>query len=299
MSFLPTWVLGISQGSVYKPGYGATSLLKAFNTSESIQEIEMWNSSFNKTSKRTALFCNKSSSDTFVSPLTYSSFDFKTLPLQYLSGDLEKISQSVVASASVPFLFKPVNIDNEEYIDGGVTYPSPLTPLQEEIYNCITGNITPLPYDVTLSEFPIPSGTLEEKTKLLAKRDKEVLHITYFSPYNIDNTNDGEEQSALGTGNVFSSVTDASAVKDRYTGINLLLRLKNSSQTVNVIDSRVDSRPLSDLLKLYRNTHYMCEIYVRENNWIDLTNFTPQDILDKMNEAVNNIDFLFFYVSDI
>lgn len=296
MSFIPTWVLGIFEGAVYKPGYGAETLLKAFNSPESIQRIEMWNTAFNKDQKRTGLFCNKSSNDSFVSPLTYSSFDFKTLPLQYLEGDISKISRTVIASASVPFLFKPVEIDNEEYIDGGVTYPSPLTPLQEEIYNCVNQITEPLSYAVTESAYPIPSGTVEQKAALAVKRDREVLHMTYFSPYNIDDTKDSDASSTLGSGSIFSSITDASAVKDRYTGLNLLLRLKIPAQNVKVIDSRTGLYTLANLFKTYNDTHYFCEIYVRENKWIDLNTFTSAEILEKMEQAKENMEYLFFYV---
>ena len=296
LSFIPTWVLGIFEGAVYKPGYGAENLLKAFNTPQSIQSVEMWNTAFNKDQKRTGLFCNKSSADSFVSKFTYSSYDFKTLPLKYFAGDIHKIANSVVASASIPYLFKPVVMDNESYVDGGVTYPSPFTPLQEEIYNCVKGITKPLDYAVKESIYPIPAPTPEQESALAAKRDKEILHMTYFSPYNIDESKDTDTTSTLGNGSALSSLTDASCVKDRYTGLNLLLRLKSPSENVNVVDSRTGLYNLSDLIKLYNDTHYFCEIYVRDNEWIDLNNFTPQDILNKMNEAKMNIEFLFFYV---
>ena len=63
-----------------------------------------------------------------------------------------------------------------------------------------------------------------------------------------------------------------------------------------MIDSRTGVVQLSDLLKQYNSTHYFCEIYVRENKWIDLNTFTPQDIFNKMEEAKSQIEFLFFYV---
>jgi predicted acylesterase/phospholipase RssA len=295
LSIVPTWVLGIFEGAVYKPGYGAENLLRAFNTVESIQSVEMWNTAFNKDAKRTGLFCNKSYKDTFISPFTYSSFDFKTLPLKYLAGSISKIARSVIASASIPYLFKPVEIDGEMYVDGGVTYPSPFTPLQEEIYNCVKGIVNPLQYAVKESIYPIPVPTQEQKDALTTKRDREILHITYFSPYNIDETKETTD-SALGDNSVLSNLTDASCVKDRYTGLNLLLRLKESSQNINVVDSRTNLYTLSDLFKMYNDTHYFCEIYVRDNEWIDLNNFTSADIFNKMNEAQQNIEFLFFYV---
>jgi hypothetical protein len=294
MGFLPTWTLGIFEGAVYRPGYGASSLLNAFNTPTSIMSVEMWNSSYNKTEKKTALFCNRKENTTFISPLTYSNFECKTLPLKYLNGDIDKISASVIASASVPYLFKPVIIDNNEYIDGGVTYPSPLSIFQEEIYKCVKGIVEPYDYEKTLSVPPIPVGTPEQYIELEAKRNRSILHITYFSSYNIDSTED--TSSTLGNGSAFSAITDSSAVKDRYTGINLLERVKQASQNVKVIDSRTNMYSLAELFSTYNSTHYFCELYVRNNEWIDLNKFTSQDILNKMNEAKSQIEFLFFYV---
>jgi predicted acylesterase/phospholipase RssA len=295
MSFIPTWILGIFEGAVYRPGYGAKNLLNAFNNFDNIQDIEMWNSAYSKTSKKTGLFCNKDSSDTFISPYTYSPFDFKTLPLNYLSGDINKISKTVIASASIPFLFKPVNIDNQDYIDGGVTYNSPLTTFQEEIYKCIKGIVEPYPYEVNLSNPAIPIPTQEQKDQLITKRTRNILHLTYFSSYNMDSTEN--PKSALGSGSIFEAISDASAIKDRYTGINLLERVKLSNQKVYSITSQENSN-LSELLSTYSPNHYFLQIYVRENEWIDMTNFTPKDIIDKMNEAKNQIEYIFFYVSN-
>lgn len=297
MDFIPTWVLGVFEGAVYRPGYGANNLLHAFNNPENIQTYEMWNSTYNTTTKKTALFCNRNANDCFVSKFTYSPFEFKTMPLEYLNGDIQKISKTVIASASVPLLFKPVEIDGDEHADGGITYPSPLTPLQEEIYKCVKGLVEPYPYETTLSDPPIPNPTPDEENELQNKRENlSVLHITYFSPYNMDASYD-DTKSSLGNGSTFSAITDSSAVKDRYTGINLLERVKSDGQSVKVKTSQTDSE-LHTLLRTYSNNHYFLEIYVRDNEWIDLNKFTPQDILDKMDEAQSQIEYLFFYVDE-
>jgi len=293
MGFLPTWILGIFEGSIFKPGYGPSRLLKAFSDTQSIQEVEIWSGTFNKTQKRTQLFCNKKSTDTYISETTYNPFLFKTTPLTYMNGNIDLISKVTVASASVPVLFQPVEINGEEYIDGGVTYFSPLTPLQEELYNIMKGITSPAPFDTVSSPFPIP---VEEVPGLAGRRNKNFLHMTYFSPYNMDNTTE-KVSSTLGTDSFLSYMTDASAIKDRYTGINLLERLKTDLQSVYMIDSRTYDNPLSTLLHDYRGNHYFCEIYVLQNNWIDMTSFTSQDILNKMAEAESQIEFLFFYVN--
>jgi hypothetical protein len=72
-------------------------------------------------------------------------------------------------------------------------------------------------------------------------------------------------------------------------------KANNIGPHVNMIDSRYGVK-LNTLLAIYRNTHYFCQIYVRNNDWIDMAKFTPQDVLDKMDEAIDEIEFLFFYV---
>ena len=295
MGFLPTWILGIFEGSIYKPGYGPKQLLKAFSDTQSIQDVEIWSGTFNKTKKKAGFFCNKKAADSFISENTYNPFTFKTLPLVYMDGDIDLISKVTVASASVPILFQPVEIDGDEYIDGGVSYTSPLTPMQEEIYNIMKGIASPSPYDLVSSPYPIPVRP-GDYPSLSDKRDRDLLHMIYFSPYNMDNSTE-KVDSTLGSDSFLSYMTDYSAIKDRYTGINLLERLKTDGESLNMIDSRTYGvENLNELLATYRNTNYFCEIYVQKNDWIDMTNFTPQDILDKMAEAESQIQYLFFYV---
>jgi predicted acylesterase/phospholipase RssA len=295
MGFLPTWILGIFEGAIFKPGYGPSRLLKAFSDDRSIQEVEIWSGTFNKTQKRSSFFCNKKLEDSYISSTTYSPFLFKTTPLIYTNGDIDLISKVTVASASVPILFKPVEIGGEEYIDGGVTFSSPLTVMQEEIYNIMKGITTPPTYVSVSSPFPLPDPSTNPD--LGGRRDKDLLHIIYMSPYNMDNTTE-KVSSALGSDTFLSYMTDASSLKDRYTGINLLERLMDADlEEVDMIDSRYGAK-LSDLLAAHRGTHYFCEIYVRKNDWIDMTKFTSQDILNKMDEAIDEIEFLFFYVKN-
>jgi predicted acylesterase/phospholipase RssA len=299
LGFLPTWVLGIFEGAIFKPGYGPSRLLKAFSDDQSIQDVEVWSGTFNKTQKRTQLFCNKRKEDCYITEY-YNTFTFKTMPLTYMDGDIDYISRVAVASASVPVLFKPVTIHTQytpegtedEFIDGGVTYQSPLTPLQDKIYSILRPGDALLDFDMTSSPFPVPAPTPISATL----PTKSLLHLTYFSPYNMDNTTE-KTSSTLGTDTFLSYMTDASAVKDRYTGINLLQRLKTSSQTIIMKDSRRDPEELWELLRDHKDTHYFCFIYVLENNWIDMTNFTSQDVLNAMAEAEGNIEFLFFYVT--
>lgn len=298
LGVLPAWILGIFEGSIFKPGYGPSRLFKSFSDSRTIQDVEIWSGTYNQSQKRSTFFCNKTEGQTFISPITYNPFTFKTTELKFMEGDIDLISKVVIASASIPLLFQPVKILGDEYIDGGTTYTSPLTPMQDEIYNIMTGVVAPSPADLATTPFPLPTPTPEEEQALQDKRsDRDYLHMIYFSPYNIDNTTE-KVTSALGSDTFLSASSDASAVKDRYTGINLLQRLKGTSDIVYT-DSKIEGgiENLYTLLSAHRGTHYFCEIYVRKNEWVNLITFVPNDILEKMNESQEQIEFKFWYVN--
>jgi hypothetical protein len=267
--------------------------LEAFSDKNTIKNVEILSGTFKKTKKRSGFFCNKNEDETYISSITYSPYLFKTMPLQFLNGDINKISKITVASASVPILFKPVEYEGEEYIDGGVTYSSPLTPMQDELYNIIKGITTPSMKDLISSPFPLPS---KDSIGLKGRRNKDYLHMTYFSPYNMDNTTE-KVDSTIGVDSFLSYMTDASSLKDRSVGITLLQRLKTDLQDIYFEDSRYTTFSLNELLTNTSNTHYFCEIYVRNNEWIDLNKFTSQDILNKMNEAESQIEWRFWYVN--
>jgi len=296
LDFLPTWIFAVIEGSIYKPGYGPEKLLEAFSDSKSIQLTETWTGTYNKTQERTVLFCNKKLSDSYISAVTYDPFTFKTLPLRYMDGNFELISRVVTASASVPLLFEPVIINEEEYIDGGVSYASPITPLQEEIFKIMKGITSPMSYEIDTNPFPFPESS--EVPNLSTMRDKSLLHINYFSPYDM---NASKVKSSFVDGSALTAVSDYSAVKDRYTCINLLERMISdfNTTTIKIVDSRNVDDPLDTLKNLYkdhRETHYFVEYYMRDNTWIDLNTFTPADIFNAMEDAKKQLEYLFYYV---
>jgi hypothetical protein len=49
----------------------------------------------------------------------------------------------------------------------------------------------------------------------------------------------------------------------------------------------------------YREKHYFLEMYMRENTWIDLNTFTPEDIFNRMEDAKKQMEWLFYYVDNI
>ena len=155
MTFLPTWVLGIFAGALFRTGYGANMLLDKIFTPSTIQKTEIWTGTFNQSTRTCELFCNKKPGETYVWPLTYNRFLYRSMPLNFLRGNMSEIGKAIMASASIPFIFNSQTIGHHEYADGGIMYASPLTPLQDEICRIVTGVTTP-PHEVMLAP-PIQS----------------------------------------------------------------------------------------------------------------------------------------------
>jgi len=61
----------------------------------------------------------------------------------FSSGDLLEV---IIASSSIPVLFKPVIIDNIEYLDGGIMDNFPIRPLQKKCEFLIGSHANPIGY---------------------------------------------------------------------------------------------------------------------------------------------------------
>jgi len=292
LDFLPSFILGIVEGSLFKDGYGSEALLKAFNSDENIQNVEIWSLTMNKTQQRASLFGNKKLTDSYISSTTYSPFIFKTTPLIYMDGDLDQISKVIAASASIPLLFEPKKIIGEdEYIDGGVAAASPFEFLSPEIYKIMKGITTPYQYEKVLNPYPMPDPS--ENPNLIDRRNKQLLQMVYFSPYDINSSS--TVKSTLGNGSVFSFISDYSSIKDRYTGLNLLQQILMIGEETKVIDSRITTDSLDKVLKDHYFKNFYLELCLLENPWFDIIRFTPEELLNLIEQSKKNIQWLFYY----
>lgn len=82
-------------------------------------------------------------------PLFVSATDLNNGKAVYFSeGDL---LQPVIASASIPVLFRPVVIDNVQYVDGGVLDNLPLKPIEEKCRYLIGSFVNPIGYEKNIT----------------------------------------------------------------------------------------------------------------------------------------------------
>ena len=77
-------------------------------------------------------------------PLFISATDLNNGRVEYFSSG--ELLRAVVASSSIPVLFKPVVIDNKYYVDGGVLDNLPIRPIEDRCRFIIGSFVNPIGY---------------------------------------------------------------------------------------------------------------------------------------------------------
>ena len=252
LDFIHSIMAGFFYGAVYKNSQKSIDFFKKYFTALTITEYEIWVGAVNYRTGAFCLFCNRSK---FESVLKSDNFNIKLCkaePPRYLSGDVRKITNSVMASSSVPIMVEPRIIDGQPYIDSGAKFASPLTPLQEEI----------------------------------SERCRDIpLHIIYVNGYNLEaDTVPGEIVDEFNIFNGSTSVTEhiirGFMLHDRITAFNII---KNrSTKPINYFET--DIHHLQDVItRLESSTkESIVEIYPKDCFSIDLVTFTGETILNSL-----------------
>ncbi|WP_224482878.1 patatin-like phospholipase family protein [Robertkochia aurantiaca] len=75
-------------------------------------------------------------------PLVIAATDIRKARIRYFTEG--RLSRCVVASASIPVVFTPVNIEGEFYVDGGVFTNLPVAPIKDKVDYIIGCNVSPV-----------------------------------------------------------------------------------------------------------------------------------------------------------
>ena len=108
------------------------------------------------------------------------------------SGEVEymnsgSLSQTVLASSSIPVLFAPVEIDGQHYVDGGLMDNIPIEPIKEKCDKIIVSNISPLnPREKFKNLIQIASRTFYMSVHA-NMREVNKYATTFIEPEGIDN----------------------------------------------------------------------------------------------------------------
>ena len=134
---------------LYRRGYGLAGIFNSMFSEGKLADDatpEIWTGVHHMSSRSHRLVTNKRFGRTILSPASIT--DNSTLnslhlgasihPI-YTAGSRDQLAEYSIASASIPFLVESVKIHGDEYRDGGCMYASPLTVLQNDIYDATDG----------------------------------------------------------------------------------------------------------------------------------------------------------------
>ena len=281
LSFLPSWIPGCYEGSIYCGGSGFGSLFEELFTFSSIGRIEMWTGTLNRTTGKAQLFTNLFPSESKLALNYFSPDKFNAMPLTYLDRDRKTIAQATYASAAIPVLVPNVYIGTSKYADGGTCFSSPLTPLQDCIIGAIQNN-------------PDINNEGVRNTPVISGHPDEELHIDYLSSYDLEsNSRPATYKNLLENGAItLAEIIKSLGIQDRLSGIELL-----RAGPVKLESGACDSETLASISSRRRKYwQSMLELYPGKEIEISLEKFTPKDIIQAIHETKKCMMYRLWYV---
>ncbi len=249
-------------------GLGFLEFIAKNFTSTTIQQPEVWTSAYNKTEQRGHLYCNRGREEAQLclasNQLLVNNLDSPT----YAEGNLALIADYCLASASIPHMVPPVEINGRQIIDGGVSGASPLTAMSS-----------------TLIHHPA-----------------DVLHLTYFSYGDIESNlpsppGNGALTEVL---NTVGALIKSLAIADRARACAIISERLAPNQKLTVLNCSLTSQTLiliDRLRDLGGST--MLEIYSEDNTIIDVYNFDAEHVIHAMKNAREKLRARLTYVTGL
>jgi predicted acylesterase/phospholipase RssA len=249
-------ILGYFKGDVYNRGCGVDRFLQEYFTPESITKYEIWTGTYNKNRQQSRMFCNRHAD---ASILNLDTIDYKltqSMPPGFAGGNMKLIGQVCIASASIPAIVPSQEIDNEHYIDGGVSSASPLSVLQEPILRCATQHGSGL-------------HIIYVNSVDLARPDTEPIH------------------------NVFDTIRQATndmvrsqTVIDRLTGYGMI---RSHTSSIHREEFKCNYENMQRVKEIHRLVKYsMLEIYPNSKYQVDIVSFTGAQVLEVIHRAYDD-----------
>ena len=284
LSLVPDIPFFLSKGSLYNQGIGARPLFKSLFTPSTIQRSELWLGTYDIKHKKAQFFCNKSQSDSYVTEPFFNEEQslYYAMPLKFMDGDIDKLADICIASATIPAVVPSKNVDGLLYADGGVMYPSPLSVLHKEILRIITGKER-----VPISKsFQLETNT-ERNTEFIYSEQKEIkeknLRMIYFYPYQPNGLVYPGTSRDLSIRNYLDSILNVGMMQDRNTAIELLNILSpDGLETETYITLNTDR--LAEIMRfLSTKKHYLIEMFPHRNPSINIIHIDGPSMIAAMN----------------
>ena len=146
--------VGAIAGALYADGYSPKEILKITNSNSRLHYIR-------PTVPKVGLLQISGVVRILRDNLRAKTFEELKIPLFVTATDLNNgrvdyfssgpLLNAIIASASIPVLFKPVVIDNKHYVDGGVLDNLPIKPLENKCSFIIGSFVNPTGYEENVS----------------------------------------------------------------------------------------------------------------------------------------------------
>lgn len=257
LSFLPSGLIGIFSGSLYRLGYGVRTVFSNFLTKVQCESVDMWTGTFHKKTNKAQFFSNKSEGETHINSERLEK-DMKTYdcaPLFYTNGDLDTLADVSVASASIPCLVQEKYVGGSAHSDGGIAYASPLCAFSMEILRVV------------------------EETK-------KSLHMVYFSCYNMELVEEKYRGIKGNFGSSLASLIRSLSVLDRGKGFEMISVLAKDRKVHTKHYKNLNTKKLSSLLEsLNSKKHYFLNLYPTNSSNLNMLKFEGEDVIDCIEET--------------
>lgn len=250
-------LISLFKNSIYESGSGAIETFSSLTGKDHFSKKkspENWFLTFNNDKNIPVIHTTSTREDTIFN-------DLEDSEISYLDFRVDKILETVMASASIPGLKNTVVLENENHVDGGVANPSPYPYFSESLYQkSVTGEIN-FPY-----------------------------HYYYILPNNLEPSKKGIGFwiSDMITG--IQKMISFNILKDKeYTLLSWLRIIKKSKKDLTKINiSCIDKRNMLKILEKYHQNNYFISLYT-DRNTIDITNFDKKDLQKGFNNCYKSI----------
>lgn len=296
LNFIPSWLIGTFNGSIYKQGTGGKALFNELFTSKTVKRVEIWTGTYDKHNSKSQFFCNLDRGESLINPIFFHEDEclFSCMPLEYLHGDLNKIAEVSVASASIPFLVEEQVHNGIGYADGGVMYPSPVSAMSSEICRLIENKSEKTnTYEISENEIYEPGLTPQYSKK---------LRLVYFSPYQFEMASNYNITKKNKTGILIETLEKllySSIIQDKNNCLNILRRIAGDKQHLIKKSYYYDlnTLKLSQILtEIETYTHYVLILFPKGSIEISLLNIKESELINSIEKSRINFGASIWYL---
>lgn len=280
---IPSWLFMAIARSSYRSGYGLDGVYNHHFSPERLRNgsTEIWTGVTIKNTLEHQVCTNRSKDNCILTPRPIisvapppPSFEIggegggiqlcinDSSSIRYLDGNVSQVSKISLASASIPWMVKPIKMDCDSLIDGGAMYASPLSVMHDNI--------------IEVSQFRFNASG-------------EPLRMIYISS---DALSKSTKIAAFDLLTEISLLLASSRASDLRAFIQVFETLTGGTRSTPVHYEKLSSKKLGELivnLDATNQTYAMLLYPPTSKTRINLTAVTPEKLIKKVKNASDEI----------